>query len=77
MAYDLAEILSKQQSVKIEEALADLTNEQLEEPDTTEQAKKEAKAAFAVELKGKLPPYIINAIEYVTPLTNGQTQVGV
>ena len=58
-AYNLAEMLQKQLDKNIEEK-------------DVEKTTAEVKEAFAVELKEKLPPYIVEAIAYVTPDVGGE-----
>ncbi len=65
-AYDLSEIFAKQLDTKIEESIEALSDEQKAVPAECEKATISARAAFAMSLKGKLPPYIVDAIEYVT-----------
>ncbi|MDP2518723.1 ATP-dependent nuclease [Shimia thalassica] len=59
-AYNLSEILAAQLKDKVSDAVAALGEEQGGDPTAS------ARYKFALELKGKLPPYIVEAIEYVT-----------
>ncbi len=65
-AYVLADILSNQQSEKIAEALEALGGPQRQVRERREETIETTSAAYALALKDKLPPYIVEAIEYVT-----------
>lgn len=65
-AYRMAEILEKQRSDKIKDAIQELEGRQQQTPDGINKATKKAASEFAAVLKGRLPSYIVEAIEYVT-----------
>ncbi|WP_351001262.1 AAA family ATPase [Shewanella sp. TB7-MNA-CIBAN-0143] len=65
-AYDLSEIFQKQSDEKVADAIAALREEERSCRNACNAAKKQAESEFAIELKSKLPPYIVEAIEYVT-----------
>lgn len=64
-AYFFAAILQRQLDKRISDALS-LLEEGATDSETQAIAVAQAKSEFAVELKSKLPPYIVRAIEYVT-----------
>lgn len=73
-AYDLSEIFQKQSDKRIASAIAALGEEERSNRNVCDAAKKQAESRFSIELKSKLPPYIVEAIEYVTaPLENEET----
>lgn len=65
-AYDLAEIFQKQLNEKIDYAITAIKEEKRNCRNTCKVSKERAESEFALELKSKLPPYIVEAIEYVT-----------
>ena len=65
-AYNLAEILQKQFDKKVADAFAAMKEEDKKNYSLRTEVKKQVKVGFALELKLKLPRYIIEAIEYVT-----------
>ncbi|MCW9013530.1 MAG: AAA family ATPase [Gammaproteobacteria bacterium] len=65
-AYDLAEILQRQLDKKIKDAIAVLGEDERGNDNACREAVRQARAEFSIELKAKLPPYIVSAIEYVT-----------
>jgi len=65
-AYDLSRNLEVKLDKKIRGDIAALEEDQRNKRDACETAAEKAKTDFALELKGKLPPYIVEAIEYVT-----------
>lgn len=65
-AYDLAEILQRQLDENITVMITALEEEDRNNSDTCNEIITQAKLEFSIELKSKLPPYIINAIEYMT-----------
>lgn len=65
-AYNLSEILSAQLKNNVSDAVAALGVEQRSDTVVCAAASASARYKFAVELKNKLPPYIVEAIEYVT-----------
>lgn len=65
-AYDMADTLRMDLAGKIQEELDAIQDEQKEDPVAIENAKKNATFNFSLALKEKLPPYIVEAIEYVT-----------
>lgn len=66
-AYQLAAILSEQLSLRTREALEQLDG-QRDVGDRQRTVEIEAQEQFAAELRNKLPPYILEAIDYVTPM---------
>jgi len=62
----MADILRKQLADKEQENLEAIDEAQKNKPDAIAQAKSKAATGFSLELKHKLPPYIVEAIEYVT-----------
>ena len=72
-AYNLIDVLSEQREAKIVEAVGALDEEQRRDQSHVQTAEDQAKYDFALELKGRLPSYIIDAIEYVTaPVCNDE-----
>ena len=70
-AYDLARLLAEQRESEISAAFARLGEEERNDSVAVQNANARAKGKFALELKGRLPPYIVEAIEYVTdPIGN-------
>jgi len=65
-AYNLSKILAKQLQGKIDAAIEALDGAQQENHEAREVAVEAASSAFALELRSKLPSYIVDAIEYVT-----------
>ncbi len=65
-AYDMADILKKQLVDKVQESLETSYDAQKNNPDEIEAVKSIAATEFSLELKKKLPSYIVEAIEYVT-----------
>lgn len=65
-AYDLARILQRQLDNKISAAMAALGEDERKNIVACGAAEVRAKSEFSLELKLKLPPYIITAIEHVT-----------
>lgn len=65
-AYDLARIIQAQLDKKISDALAALGEEERGNSDRYDAAVVQTKLEFTLELKSKLPPYIVEAIECVT-----------
>lgn len=65
-AYKLAELLEKQLVGKVSAALEALDPEQKADRVISDQTIASAKTSFAIALKGKLPPYIVEGIEHVT-----------
>ena len=65
-AYNFPEILAAQLESKVSAAVAALGEEEQGDPTACAAATASARYEFAQELKGKLPPYIVEAIEYVT-----------
>lgn len=65
-AYKLSSILQKQQYQKIDDTIASLNDEDANNNDIYNSAQARAKAEFAIELKQRLPNYLIEAIQYVT-----------
>lgn len=65
-AYKLGSILEKQYLDHMESVLGNLSEEQRKDINVRKQTINAEKLAFAVELKKKLPLYIVEAIEYVT-----------
>lgn len=65
-AYKLSEILVAQLKSKVSNAIAALGEEQRDNLATCAAVTASARNEFALELKTKLPPYIVEAIEYVT-----------
>lgn len=68
-AYAMSEILEKQLASKIDQKVNELDDALKANLELCKVAEKQARDQFAVELKGKLPPYIVEAIEYVTAPT--------
>lgn len=75
-AYNLAEILTKQSVVITEAAIEALEEGHREDREAREEAVEAARTAFALTLKSKLPPYIVDAIEYVTAPIGEESQEG-
>ncbi len=65
-AYDLVKVLQALQEAKVAQAIDALPEDQRENSLEKERATVDAKAEFAEELKAKLPPYIVDAIECAT-----------
>jgi putative ATP-dependent endonuclease of OLD family len=79
LAYTLAETLRKQRDSACEAAIAVLTPEQRQDAALCDRASRNAMDAFALSFKARLPPYIVEAIEYVTapiPAAEGEKEVG-
>lgn len=73
-AYRMAEILEQQRDDKIEEATGALQNNERNNPKIEAKFRQKVCNDFALALKGKLPPYIVAAIEYVTsPIIQAKT----
>lgn len=65
-AYVFADILAAEQSQMIAEAIEDLGEPQRQSRECREAVTEAACRAYALSLKDKLPPYIVEAIEHVT-----------
>ena len=65
-AYDLSGILHRQLDEKISDAITALGKNERENSDVCGVTVAQSKSDFSNELKRKLPPYIVSAIEYVT-----------
>lgn len=65
-AYDMAALLEKQRIDNLTAAINALPADELKQDDSLAIIRQEVYNKFALELKGKLPPYIIEAIEFVT-----------
>jgi putative ATP-dependent endonuclease of OLD family len=65
-AYKLSEILRKQLDKRVEAAIAEFGDVDGPEREICDAAKNKAKSDYASELEGNLPPYIVEAIKYVT-----------
>ncbi len=65
-AYNLSEILQKQYEFKIENAITAAGYSHGDSNNADDAAKEQAKSEFASSLKSRLPPYVVEAIEYVT-----------
>ncbi|WKA60574.1 ATP-dependent nuclease [Pectobacterium aroidearum] len=65
-AYKLSSILQKQQDQKIDDTIASLSDEDANNSDISKSTQTQAKNEFAIELKQRLPNYLIEAIQYVT-----------
>ncbi len=65
-AYELSRILQKQQDQKVKDAIASLSDDEAINSGILNSVQIRSKNEFAVELKQKLPHYLIEAIEYVT-----------
>ncbi len=65
-AYNLSEILAEQLKSKVSAVVAALGEEQANDPAVCAAETATARNEFALELKGKLPPYIVEALEYVS-----------
>ncbi len=71
-AYDLGSVLEKQREDAVKAALENLNGEQRNDPYIREETLRIANTEFATALKAKLPPYIVEAIEFVTtPIDDG------
>ncbi len=68
-AYDMADLLEKQRADKIKAAIGALSDDQKSNSKIVECAREKACNDFALELKEKLPGYIVESIEYVTSPT--------
>lgn len=73
-AYNLSRILASQLEDSIRGNIEVLTDEEKKDQDACEKATNSANLAFAIALKEKLPPYIVEAIEYVTVSIAGDAQ---
>lgn len=67
-AYALGDILETQRSDFALTALQKLDDNQLKNSSVKDVAISNARAEFARQLRDRLPPYIVQAIEYVTPV---------
>lgn len=79
LAYVMAETLRKQCDATCQAALAELTPEQQQDAVLCDRTARSAMDAFALSLKDRLPPYIVEAIEYVTapvPAPEGEQDMG-
>ena len=65
-AYDLSGILQGQLDKKVSAAVAALGEGEIDNNDACDAAAVQAKSDFSIELKSKLPPYIVEAIEHMT-----------
>ncbi|MET1279357.1 ATP-dependent nuclease [Vibrio navarrensis] len=65
-AYDLSEILQKQLDEKIKTEISALSEQDINCHTARHSAIEAAKLAYATELRAKLPPYIVEAIDFVT-----------
>ncbi len=65
-AYDMADILRKQLADKVQENIDAIEDAQKNNPDVIAKEKSKAATDYSLELKEKLPPYIVEAIENVT-----------
>lgn len=73
-AYDLSRILADQLKDLVRGNIEALSDEDQKDRDARKKATNSANLAFAIALKGKLPPYIVEAIEYVTAPIVGDVQ---
>jgi len=77
-AYEMAGILASQSEKSIKDAIGALSEEEQQDLDTCEKVADAARNAFVIDLKKKLPPYIVEAIECVTaPILGGAPDVEV
>ncbi|MEJ1343681.1 MAG: AAA family ATPase [Candidatus Sedimenticola sp. (ex Thyasira tokunagai)] len=65
-AYNLAGILQKQLDKKVTDTVEVFHDEERNNSAACDEAVVRAKLDYSIELKSKLPPYIVKAIEYVT-----------
>lgn len=65
-AYDMSDFLKKQLADKVQENIDAIKDGQKGDSDAIASAERKAGTDFSLELKDKLPPYIVEAIEYVT-----------
>lgn len=69
-AYDMADVLRKKLTEKVQGSIDAIDEAQKDNRDLIANTKSEAKSEFALELKEKLPRYIVEAVEHVTsPIT--------
>lgn len=73
-AYDLSRILADQLGDSVRVDIDALSDEGKKDQDACEKATNSANLAFAIALKAKLPPYIVEAIEYVTASIAGDVE---
>jgi putative ATP-dependent endonuclease of OLD family len=65
-AYDMSDFLKKQLADKVQENIDAIKDGQKDDSDAIASAERKAGTDFSLVLKDKLPPYIVEAIEYVT-----------
>jgi putative ATP-dependent endonuclease of OLD family len=73
-AYNLSRILACQLEDSIRDNIEALTDDEKKDQDACEKTTNSTNLAFAITLKEKLPPYIVEAIEYVTAPIAGDAQ---
>lgn len=73
-AYHLSRILNGQLEDSIRGNIEMLSDEETDDQDARTNATRSANLAFSIALKGKLPKYIVEAIEYVTAPIVGDAQ---
>lgn len=75
-AYDLADMLRSQLQAKVDDAIATIEADGDQPIVALRDAKVKAEAEYKVLLKSRLPPYIVEAIEYVTePIDEGEQEL--
>ncbi|HBS24207.1 MULTISPECIES: AAA family ATPase [Thalassospira] len=75
-AYNLSSILEEKRKNLVKSAVDDLDDDQKKDKAVVEKAVWDAVAAYAHTLRGKLPPYIVEAIEHVTSSLGEGEQAG-
>lgn len=65
-AYDMSDILSQQLANKMQENIDAIREDIKKDPIEIAKVKNKTVHDFSLELKGRLPPYIVEAIEYLT-----------
>tara|TARA_R110000868_G_scaffold104557_9_gene287990 strand:+ start:12634 stop:13053 length:420 start_codon:yes stop_codon:yes gene_type:complete len=72
-AYDLADTLRSQLHAKVAEAIGAVEAEDGQQGVTPEETRARAETEYAASLRSLLPPYIVDAIEFVTaPIVGGE-----
>ena len=73
-AYNLGALLEKNRREAVESALGKLDEGERCEPSVRERITNEVNSEYAGELRAKLPPYICEAIDHVTAITDNETR---
>jgi len=74
-AYDLSGILQRQLDERVSDTISVPSEDEKNDSDVYNSAVARARSDFSVDLKSKLPAYIVEAIEYVTAPIGEETSI--